>query len=147
MIKLKIDIPDKPYYQEMGEMLPYTYFDGRKCKYCMTPFPDHTNKSREFCEKRVFPDGRIIDCKSLYWTPERRQESKIEKKQQEICRSFLELAGLGKTEMSWEEFCTKGFSFNLSKQSYISIENKMVIIFEDGHLLIDPSTYNIKIVK
>jgi hypothetical protein len=147
MIKLKIDIPDKPYYQEMSEMFPYTYFDGRKCKYCMTSFPDHTNKSREFCKKRVFSDGRTMDCKSLYWTPEKRQESKIEKKQQEICRSFLELVGQGKTEMSWEEFCTKGLSLNLSKQSYISIENKIVIIFESGHLLIDPSTYNIKIVK
>jgi len=147
MIKLKIDIPDKPYYQEMGEMLPYTYFDGRKCKYCMTPFPDHTNKSREFCEKRVFLDGRTMDCKSLYWTPERRQESKIEKQQQQICSSFKELVDHGKTEMTWEEFCLMGFSLKMAKQTYPTTEKKIVAIFEGGYLLIDPNTYNIKIVK
>jgi hypothetical protein len=147
MIKLNIDIPNNLLNKEIGQSITYTYKDGRSCRYCKTPFPDHTNKSREFCEKRVFSDGRTMDCKSLYWTPERRLESKIEKKEQEICRSFLELVELGKSEMSWEDFCTRGFSFNLSKQSHISIENEMVVFFEGGHLLIDPHTYNIKIIK
>ena len=147
MIKLNIDIPNNILTKEVIQNIPHTYKNGRSCRYCNSPFPDHTNKTREFCEKRVFSDGRTIDCKSLYWTPERRLESKIEKKQKEICRSFLELVELGKSEMSWEDFCTKGLSFNLSKQSYVSIENEMVVVFEGGHFLIDPNTYNIKIIK
>ena len=147
MIKLNIDIPDDIINKEIGQNTPHTYKDGRSCKYCKTPFPDHTNKSREFCEKRVFSDGRIIDCKSLYWTPERRNESKIEKQQQQICSSFKELTDYGKTEMTWEEFCLKGFSVNMAKQTYTSTEKTIVATFEGGYLLFDPNTYNIKIVK
>ena len=147
MIKLNIDIPDDIINKEIGQNIPHTYKDGRSCKYCKTPFPDHTNKSREFCEKRVFSDGRIIDCKSLYWTPERRNESKIKKQQLHICSSFKELADYGKTEMTWEEFCLKGFSLNMAEQIYASTEKTIVATFEDGQLLFDPNTYNIKIVK
>ena len=147
MIKLNIDIPSNILNKEVGQNIHYTYKDGRSCRYCKTPFPDHTNKSREFCEKRVFSDGKTMDCKSLYWTPERRNESKIEKQQQQICSSFKELAANGKTEMTWEEFCLKGFSLKMAKQTYSSTEKKIVAIFEGGHLLFDPNTYNIKIVK
>ena len=49
--------------------------------------------------------------------------------------------------MTWEEFCFKGFSLKMAKQTYPSTEKKIVAIFEGGHLLIDPNTYNIKIVK
>lgn len=147
MIKLNIDIPNNLLNKEVGQSITYTYKDGRSCRYCKTPFPDHTNKSREFCEKRVFSDGRTMDCKSLYWTPERRNMSKIEKQKQQICSSFKELVDYGKTEMTWEEFCLKGFSLKLAKQTYPSTEKKIVAIFEGGHLLFDPNTYNIKIVK
>lgn len=147
MMKLNINIPENIVSIEGGQSINHTYLDGRRCKYCKKPFPDHINKSREFCEKRVFSDGTTMDCKSLYWTPERRQESKIEKQQQQICSSFNELADYGKTEMTWEEFCFKGFSLKMAKQTYISTEKKIVAMFEDGHLLIDPINYNIKIVK
>jgi hypothetical protein len=147
MIKLNIDIPDYLFKKEVEQSITNTYKNGRNCRYCKTPFPDHTNKSREFCEKRVFSDGRTMDCKSLYWTPERRQESKIEKQKQQICSSFNELADYGKIEMTWEEFCLKGFSLKMAKETYPSIENKIIAIFEGGRLLIDPNTYNIKIVK
>jgi hypothetical protein len=147
MIKLNIDIPNKMLNSYVNNNIPHTYKDGRCCRYCKNPLPDHTNKSREFCEKRVFSDGRTMDCKSLYWTPERRQESKIEKQQQQICSSFKELVDHGKTEMSWEEFCFMGFSLKMAKQTYPSSEKKIVAIFEGGYLLIDPNTYNIKIVK
>ena len=147
MIKLNIDIPNNILYKEVVQNIPHTYKDGRSCRYCNSPFPDHTNKTREFCEKRVYSDGRTMDCKSLYWTPKRRLESKIEKQQQQICSSFKELVDYGKAEMTWEEFCFKGFSLKKAKQTYPSTEKKIVAIFEGGHLLIDPNTYNIKIVK
>lgn len=147
MIKLNIDIPNNILYKEVVQNIPHTYKDGRSCRYCNSPFPDHTNKTREFCEKRVYSDGRTMDCKSLYWTPKRRLESKIEKQQQQICSSFKELVDYGKAEMTWEEFCFKGFSLKMAKQTYPSTEKKIVAIFEGGHLLIDPNTYNIKIVK
>ena len=102
---------------------------------------------REFCEKHVFSDGRIMDCKSLYWTPERRIESKITKDQQQLCSSLKELIENGRTEMSWEEFCFKGFSLKKASQTYTSADNQIVAIFTDGHILIDPNTYNIKIVS
>ena len=147
MIKLNIDIPNNILNKEVVQNIPHTYKDGRSCRYCNSPFPDHTNKTREFCEKRVYSDGRTMDCKSLYWTPKRRLESKIEKQQQQICSSFKELVDYGKAEMTWEEFCFKGFSLKMAKQTYLSTEKKIVAIFEGGHLLIDPNTYNIKIVK
>jgi hypothetical protein len=147
MIKLNIDIPNNILNKEVVQNIPHTYKDGRSCRYCNSPFPDHTNKTREFCEKRVYSDGRTMDCKSLYWTPKRRLESKIEKQQQQICSSFKELVDYGKAEMTWEEFCFKGFSLKMAKQTYPSTEKKIVSIFGGGHLLIDPNTYNIKIVK
>ena len=147
MIKLNIDIPNNILYKEVVQNIPHTYKDGRSCRYCNSPFPDHTNKTREFCEKRVYSDGRTMDCKSLYWTPKRRLESKTEKQQQQICTSFNELVNYGKTELTWNEFCFKGFSLKMAKQTYPSTEKKIVAIFEGGHLLIDPNTYNIKIVK
>lgn len=147
MIELKLNIPDTLLMQKAMDNISYTYLDGRRCKYCITPFPDHTNKTREFCEKRVLSDGRIIDCKSLYWTPERRKESKQEKNKQQICSSFKQLLDYGKTELTWEEFCLIGFSLKLAKQKYISIENQIVALFNEGHLLIDPNTFNIKIVS
>ncbi len=146
MIKLNIDIPNNILTKEVVQNIPQTYKDGRSCRYCNSPFPDHTNKTREFCEKRVFSDGRTMDCKSLYWTPERRIKSKIEKQQKQICSSFNELVNFGKTEMTWNEFCLKGFSLKMAKQIYTSTEKKIVAIFEGGHLLIDPYTYNFKIV-
>ena len=111
MIKLHIDIPNNILHKQVGNTLPHTYKNGRSCRYCNAPLPDHTNKSREFCEKRVFSDGRTMDCKSLYWTPERRQESKIEKQQQQICTSFNELVNYGKNEITWNEFCLKGVKY------------------------------------
>ena len=146
MIKLNIDIPNNILTKEVVQNIPQTYKDVRSCRYCNSPFPDHTNKTREFCEKRVFSDGRTMDCKSLYWTPERRIKSKIEKQQKQICSSFNELVNFGKTEMTWNEFCLKGFSLKMAKQIYTSTEKKIVAIFEGGHLLIDPYTYNFKIV-
>ena len=146
MIKLNIDIPNNILYKEVVQNIPHTYKDGRSCRYCNSPFPDHTNKTREFCEKRVYSDGRTMDCKSLYWTPKRRLESKTEKQQQQICTSFNELVNYGKTELTWNEFCLKGFSLKMAKQIYTSTEKKIVAIFEGGHLLIDPYTYNFKIV-
>ena len=146
MINLNIDIPNNILTKEVVQNIPQTYKDGRSCRYCNSPFPDHTNKTREFCEKRVFSDGRTMDCKSLYWTPERRIKSKIEKQQKQICSSFNELVNFGKTEMTWNEFCLKGFSLKMAKQIYTSTEKKIVAIFEGGHLLIDPYTYNFKIV-
>ena len=146
MIKLNIDIPNNILYKEVVQNIPHTYKDGRSCRYCNSPFPDHTNKTREFCEKRVYSDGRTMDCKSLYWTPKRRLESKTEKQQQQICTSFNELVNYGKTEFTWNEFCLKGFSLKMAKQIYTSTEKKIVAIFEGGHLLIDPYTYNFKIV-
>ena len=146
MIKLNIDIPNNILTKEVVQNIPQTYKDGRSCRYCNSPFPDHTNKTREFCEKRVFSDGRTMDCKSLYWTPERRIKSKIEKQQKQICSSFNELVNFGKTEMTWNEFCLKGFSLKMAKQIYTSTEKKILAIFEGGHLLIDPYTYNFKIV-
>ena len=114
MIKLNIDIPNNILTKEVVQNIPQTYKDGRSCRYCNSPFPDHTNKTREFCEKRVFSDGRTMDCKSLYWTPERRIKSKIEKQQKQICSSFNELVNFGKTEMTWNEFCLKGFSLKMA---------------------------------
>lgn len=146
MIKLNIDIPGDIIIKEIGQNIPHTYKDGRSCKYCKTPFPDLTNKSREFCEKRVFSDGRIFDCKSLYWTPERRNESKKTKVQQYLCGSLNELIENGRAEMSWEEFCFKGFSLKLAMQTYTSADNQIVALFSEGHILIDPNTYKIKIV-
>jgi hypothetical protein len=145
MIKLNIDIPANMLKTQNEQFSHYSYLDGRKCKFCQTPFPDHTNKSREFCEKHVFPDGRVKDCKSLYWTPERRIESKKEKKQQQICSSFQELLNFGKTEMTWEEFCTKGLSLKLANETYISEDARIVAKFNEGYLIIDPITYKIKI--
>ena len=124
MIKLNIDIPNNILTKEVVQNIPQTYKDGRSCRYCNSPFPDHTNKTREFCEKRVFSDGRTMDCKSLYWTPERRIKSKIEKQQKQICSSFNELVNFGKTEMTWNEFCLKGFSLKMAKQIYTSTEKK-----------------------
>jgi hypothetical protein len=147
MINLNFNIPDKILNKELGEIIPHTYKDGRSCRYCNSPIPDHINKQREFCEKRVFLNGKTLDCKSLYWTPKRRKESKIEKKQQEICTSFRELVEFEKNEMTLEELCIKGFSLYLSKQSYVLNEKEMMVIFEGGHLIIDRKTYNIKIVK
>ena len=147
MIKLKLDIPSNIIKQDNGNNAYYTYFDGRSCRYCKTPFPDQTNRSHEFCERHVFSDGRIMDCKSLYWTPERRIESKITKDQQQLCSSLKELIENGRTEMSWEEFCFKGFSLKKASQTYTSADNQIVAIFTDGHILIDPNTYNIKIVS
>jgi predicted naringenin-chalcone synthase len=87
-----------------------------------------------------------MDCKSLYWTPERRNESKIEKQQQQICTSLNELVDQGKTEMSWEDFTFKGLSLKLANQIYTSVDDKIVALFTEGQILIDPKTLKIKIV-
>jgi len=76
---------------------------------------------------------------------ERRIESKKEKKQQQICSSFQELLNFGKTEMTWEEFCTKGLSLKLANETYISEDARIVAKFNEGYLIIDPITYKIKI--
>lgn len=54
--------------------IDFTYYLNRICRNCGDPIPDQEHATREFCREVMLPNGKMLDCKDVYWANKRKEE-------------------------------------------------------------------------
>ena len=130
----------------------HTYVDNRKCKYpkCQAPIADHEHATREFCPRKVMPDGTIINCKDDFWAEIRKEANSIFKEMELFHKMIAErldhLFNLNLPVITLEIIESTGIALSKSLFHYTEKDNSY-FYFIDYFVTFNPINKQFKISK
>jgi len=130
----------------------YTYDENRKCKYlkCQAPIADQEHATRQFCLRKVMPDGKIINCKDDYWAEIRKEANSIYKEMELFHKLMVErldhLFNLNLPKITLEIIESTGIELSKSLFNYTE-DDISYFYFIDYAVVFNPIDNQFKITK